>query len=95
MHRRRFNEEEKEKFLKDYAESGKSIRSFCKENKLGTATLHRWLTQKNAFRQTGFSALEIRMPQAEEGLFASVEFSGSVIRIYQPVPGSYLKELAG
>lgn len=94
MHGRRFNEEEKEQFLKDFMDSGKSIRSFCKENKLGAATLYRWLTQKNAFKEDGFSALEIRMPQVEEGLFASIELGGSVIRIYQPVPVCYLKELA-
>jgi hypothetical protein len=94
MNGRIYLEEEKEQFLKDFIDSGRSIRSFCKENKLGTATLHRWLTQKNAFREAGFSALEIRMPQAEEGLFASIELGGSIIRIYQPVPGSYLKELA-
>lgn len=95
MHGRIYREEEKEQFLKDFMESGKSIRSYCEEKRLGKATLHRWLTKRNKLKEPGFSAMEIRLPQVEEGLFASIESGVSVIRIYQPVPVSYLKELAG
>jgi transposase-like protein len=95
MYERSYKQEEKGQFLKDYMESGKSIRSYCEDKKLGKATLHRWLTKENKLKEPGFSAMEIRMPQAEDGLFASIELGTSVIRIYQAVAVNYLKELAG
>jgi hypothetical protein len=95
MHGRIYSKEEREEFIKEYKESGKSLSVYCVEKKLGKSTLHRWLANERANNGQGFSSLEIRMLQPEDGLFASVDSGSAVIRIYQVVPSSYLKELAG
>ena len=95
IHGRIYSKDEREDFIREFKESEKSLSVFCEEKKLGKSTLHRWLEKERANNGNGFSSLEIRMLQPEEGLFASVDSGSSLIRIYQVVPSSYLKELAG
>ena len=81
--------------LAEYKKSGLSIKAFCIENSIASATFHNWKkkyskrTVKPA-KPTGFSALQITSPPAvAEPLFAAVK----EIKIYQWVTAAYLKEL--
>ena len=81
--------------LADYKKSKLSIKAFCLEQNIASATFHNWkkrygkLTQK-VNRTIGFAALQITTtPAVAEPLFASVK----EIKLYQWVTAAYLKEL--
>jgi hypothetical protein len=80
--------------LADYKKSNLSIKAFCIENNIASATLHHW---KRKYRRrsvkpakpAGFATLQITSPPVAEPLFAVVK----EIKIYQWVTAAYLKEL--
>jgi transposase-like protein len=82
--------------LDEFAKSNISVKDFCKTNGISAATFYNWRNRygTKAVEQTaepGFATLQITAttPESEAVLFAEV----NGIRIYQPVPASYLKEL--
>jgi len=82
--------------LSDYRKSNLSVKAFCQDNNLGSATFHNWKKKySNTVRkpdvQPGFATLQINPsgPGADPALFAEV----NGIKIYQPVTAAYLKEL--
>jgi hypothetical protein len=82
--------------LNDYKKSNLSIKAFCQDNKLASATFHNWKKKySNTLRkpdvQPGFATLQITpsAPIVAPALFAEVKG----IKIFQPVTAAYLKEL--
>lgn len=82
--------------LSEYGKSNLSIKTFCQNNNLASATFHNWQKKySNAVAkpdvQPGFATLQVNPsgPVADPALFAAVKG----IKIYQPVPAAYLKEL--
>ena len=80
--------------LDEFAKSNISVKDFCKTNGISAATFYNWRNRygtKAEERSTepGFATLQITATTSEAVLFAEVKG----IRIYQPVPASYLKEL--
>ena len=81
--------------LSEYRKSDLSIKAFCIENSIASATFHNWKKKYSKRtvkpgKQTGFTALQIA-PSAivAPALFAEVKG----IKIYQPVDAVYLKDL--
>jgi transposase-like protein len=81
--------------LADYKKSNLSIKAFCLEHNIASASFHNWKkkysrrTIKPA-KPTGFAALQITSPATSKApLFAEVK----EIKIYQWVTAAYLKEL--
>lgn len=91
-----FRSEEKVlSLLDEYKKSGLSIKAFCANNNIASATFHNWKkryskrTIKSA-RLAGFATLQITSPVTSgTPLFAEVK----EIKIYQWVTAAYLKEL--
>jgi len=91
------SEEEIFNLLDEYEKSDVSVKEFCEIYDIVEATFYNW---KNKYRskpekqneQAGFAALEITPSPVsmDTALFAEVRG----IKIYQPVPASYLKELS-
>lgn len=81
--------------LADYKQSKLSIKAFCIENNIASASFHHWKKKygKRSVKPgkpTGFATLQITPPVAiETPLFAKVK----EIKIYQWVTAAYLKEL--
>lgn len=81
--------------LAEYKKSKLSIKEFCIENNIASATFHTWKNKYSGrsvkpVKQAGFAALEITTtPAVVEPLFAAV----NGIKIYQWVTAAYLKEL--
>ena len=77
--------------LNEYKKSKLSIKAFCIEKDIASATFHNWKNKysKHKVKPTGFAALQITSPVIAEPLFASVK----EIKIYQWVAAAYLKEL--
>jgi hypothetical protein len=76
------------KLLQEQRQSGQSIKSFCAALGIAEGTFHNWKHRYEAKESArpGFATVQI-IP--EPGLFAMV----GGIKIYQPVPAAYLKEL--
>jgi hypothetical protein len=82
--------------LSEYKKSNLSIKAFCIENNIASASFHNWKkkysnSQADRVGQPGFTALRITSSAlvTGPGLFAEV----NSIKIYQPVSAAYLKEL--
>ena len=82
--------------LDEFAKSNISVKEFCRNYGISTASFYNWRNRYMATAgehsgEPGFTALEITTTAAvpEAVLFAEVKG----IRLYQPVPASYLKEL--
>jgi Transposase len=81
--------------LADYKKSKLSIKAFCLEHNIASATFHNWKKKYSGrsvkpARPTGFAELQITSPATREApLFAEVRG----IKIYQWVAAAYLKEL--
>jgi hypothetical protein len=90
-----FRNEEKILFLLDeYKKSNLSIKGFCIENDISSASFHNWKKKYSKRmvkpgRQPGFAKLQITPPAVVSAPFAEVKG----IKIYQWVTASYLKEL--
>ncbi len=82
--------------LNEYKKSNLSVKGFCIENNIASASFHNWKKKYSNGRtkrvaQPGFATLRVSpsAPVAGPGLFAEV----NIIKIYQPVSAAYLKEL--
>ena len=80
--------------LTEYKKSKLSVKAFCVQNNIASATFHTWKKKYSRrsvkpVKQAGFAALEITTPVVAESLFAVVKG----IKIYQWVTAAYLKEL--
>ncbi len=82
--------------LDEYKKSGLSIKAFCSEKDIASATFHNWKKKygrrsPKPGKPAGFAALQITTTPAvaEPALFASVK----EIKLYQWVTAAYLKEL--
>ncbi|MBA3830270.1 MAG: transposase [Taibaiella sp.] len=81
--------------LTEYKKSKLSVKEFCFQNNIASATFHNWKKKYSrrsvkSARPVGFAALQITQPvTSEPALFAEV----NGIKIYQWVTGAYLKEL--
>jgi len=82
--------------LSEHKKSNLSIKAFCDENNIASASFHNWKKKYRNSRASrvarpGFATLRVTPsgPVAGPGLFAEV----NSIKIYQPVAAAYLKEL--
>lgn len=82
--------------LGEYKKSNLSIKAFCIENNIASASFHNWKkkysdNRANRVAQPGFTTLRINpsVPVMEPALFAEVRG----IKIYHRVDAVYLKEL--
>jgi hypothetical protein len=81
--------------LDEYKKSGLSIKAFCIENNIASATFHNWKKKYSKrlvkpAKPSGFAELQITSPAISgTPLFAEVK----EIKIYQWVTAAYLKEL--
>jgi hypothetical protein len=85
------SKQEIEQLLKEHAQSGQSVKSFCAGLQISEGTFYHWkekYAKSIATEQTGFMPVKI-VASASNGLFAEV----GNIKIYQPVSAAYLKEL--
>ena len=81
--------------LADYKESKLSIKAFCLERNIASATFHNWKKKHSRHtvkpgRHPGFAKLQITSP-AISGTPLFAEVNG--IKLYQWVTAAYLKEL--
>jgi len=79
--------------LKQFAESKISVADFCKSNRIDKGTFYKWQSRYKHIvplktERPGFADVRI-IPSSSPALFAEV----GVIKIFQPVAASYLKEL--
>jgi hypothetical protein len=85
------SKQEIEQLLKEHAQSGQSVKSFCAGLQISEGTFYHWkdkYARSIAKEQAGFMPVKI-VSSASNGLFAEV----GNIKIYQPVSAAYLKEL--
>ena len=86
------SKQEIERLLKEHAQSGLSIKSFCADLHISDGTFYHWKKKFSKHTRgiggTGFAPIEI-VPSPCNTLFAEV----GNIKIYQPVSAAYLKEL--
>ncbi len=82
--------------LDEYRKSNLSVKAFCIENNIASASFHNWKKKYNKpavkpGKQRGFTALQVTpfIPVMEPALFAEIKG----IKIYQQVDAVYLKEL--
>jgi transposase-like protein len=81
--------------LAAYKKSKLSIKAFCLEHNIASATFHNWKKKYSkrlvkTATTNGFAELQITLPAISASpLFAEVK----EIKIYQPVTAAYLKEL--
>ena len=92
------------KLLAEYDRQDQSVKAFCQMKKLPEWRFYSWKKKYGASLrvnndQPGFVALQVRRDEPSEAvrageLFAEVQAAqGSCIRIFQPVPPSYLQAL--
>ena len=83
--------------IADYKKSKLSVKAFCVQNNIASATFHTWKKKYSRrsvkpAKSAGFAALRITSPATSGApLFAEVK----EIKIYQWVTAAYLKELLG
>ncbi len=80
--------------LELFKTSGSSVKDFCSSHGISKAAFHKWQSRaKNNPASQGSTAFaKVHIEEVTTGaLFAQV----GAIRLYQLVPASYLKELAG
>jgi hypothetical protein len=85
------SKQEIEQLLKEHAQSGQSVKSFCAGLHISEGTFYHWkekYAKRVAMEQPGFMPVKI-VSSGSNGLFAEV----GNIKIYQPVSAAYLKEL--
>ena len=78
--------------LKNFGESGSTVKQFCADHQIVPGTFHKWQSRANgkSFKKeikTGFAQIQVN--PSFGSLFAEVKG----IRIYQPVSAAYLIEL--
>lgn len=84
------NKERIAQLLRDYAQSGLTVKAFCADVHIAEGTFYNWKKKYGDAEKTGFTPVEI-VTSGASGLFAEVGH----IRIFQPVSAAYLKELVG
>lgn len=80
--------------LVKFEKTNESVKEFCLMHHISKAAFHKWQNRykRKTETQAGFAALQITPGVASTAttLFAEVK----EVKIYQPVPAAYLKELA-
>jgi len=83
---KRYDQDFKEKFLKDWKKSGKSILIFAKENGINKQTAYNWIKKENRIK---FGSGFVKMPIPEN--LSSISFENKLIiekgdiKIYLPL----------
>lgn len=92
VRRKQRSSEQIAEILKNFRESGTTVKQFCADHQIVPGTFHKWQSRANEKilkkeNKGGFAQIQVSPSFA--GLFAEVKG----IRIFQPVSAAYLKEL--
>lgn len=91
----RYSDLEKQEFIEQWKQSGKSKMAFCKEIGIGYYSLIDWVKQKNKKAEKPKSSFtQLRIKDSTDSIFAQINLkNGSTINLYQSVDPSFISTI--
>jgi transposase-like protein len=91
----RYSDNEKQTFIEQWKQSGKTKVAFCKEKGIGYCTFNGWVKrEKKKIEKSKSSFVALRIKNSAESIFAQIILkNGTTVNIYQAVDSSFVSAL--